>query len=473
VKLNKIGVISVLLVTLLGFYAYIPSSNASTINATQSSLTFNNIATHPYASIQPTTLGKTINNMKVLNDELYFSYGDYGANTGPVYIKSYNFIDNNFDIDELSFSSEATITIREFNNKLYFPMVDRKGCAYCNHGFAIAPDNVASGAAMASHLYDYAQFNGKQFLFGAGQTSAQIFESTNGIDWNVAVNEDTQPIYSGERFYWGLELDGKLYTQSYYGTSAEPMHIYDGTSWTRGTSDTLCESVSFSPEVFQGKIICENAGAMTSFDGDDVETIALPSTCPARDIDVRDNKLVILCGNFASASAYVLITSDLEIFDRYNGVPNNSYSVVLYNDKIYVGTNDGKLYSSGSVAASTTTSSSTSSTTTSTSTTTTTTPTTTTKPINNSNNGSVKFGRGYWLVASDGGIFAFGDAQFYGSTGAIKLNSPIVGMSATPSGRGYWLVASDGGIFAFGDAQFYGSTGATKLNQPIIAKSGS
>jgi hypothetical protein len=77
-------------------------------------------------------------------------------------------------------------------------------------------------------------------------------------------------------------------------------------------------------------------------------------------------------------------------------------------------------------------------------------------------------GKGYWLVASDGGIFTFGDAQFYGSTGAIRLNQPIVGMAATPDGRGYWLVAADGGIFTFGDAPFAGSTGAIRLNQPIV-----
>ena len=77
-------------------------------------------------------------------------------------------------------------------------------------------------------------------------------------------------------------------------------------------------------------------------------------------------------------------------------------------------------------------------------------------------------GKGYWLVASDGGIFSFGDAQFYGSTGAMTLNKPIVGMASTPDGKGYWLVASDGGIFSFGDAQFYGSTGAMTLNKPIV-----
>ena len=76
-------------------------------------------------------------------------------------------------------------------------------------------------------------------------------------------------------------------------------------------------------------------------------------------------------------------------------------------------------------------------------------------------------GNGYWLVASDGGIFAYGDAVFHGSTGNISLNQPIVGMAVTPSGNGYWLVASDGGIFAFGLAPYLGSTGAIALNQPI------
>ena len=76
--------------------------------------------------------------------------------------------------------------------------------------------------------------------------------------------------------------------------------------------------------------------------------------------------------------------------------------------------------------------------------------------------------QGYWLVASDGGIFAYGDAAFFGSTGNIQLARPIVGMTTTPSGKGYWLVASDGGIFAFGDAAFHGSTGNIKLVQPIV-----
>ena len=68
-------------------------------------------------------------------------------------------------------------------------------------------------------------------------------------------------------------------------------------------------------------------------------------------------------------------------------------------------------------------------------------------------------GRGYWEVAADGGLFAFGDAGFFGSMGGHPLAKPVVGLAPTADGRGYWEVASDGGIFAFGDAPYLGSMG--------------
>jgi hypothetical protein len=75
-------------------------------------------------------------------------------------------------------------------------------------------------------------------------------------------------------------------------------------------------------------------------------------------------------------------------------------------------------------------------------------------------------------VASDGGIFNYGDAHFYGSTGSLVLNKPVVGMAASPSGKGYWLVASDGGIFNYGDAPFQGSAGSLHLNAPVVGMAG-
>jgi hypothetical protein len=76
--------------------------------------------------------------------------------------------------------------------------------------------------------------------------------------------------------------------------------------------------------------------------------------------------------------------------------------------------------------------------------------------------------QGYWLVASDGGIFSFGDSAFYGSIPALglhpagsgapnSLSAPIVAMVPSSTGHGYFMVGSDGGVFAFGDAHFAGS----------------
>jgi PKD repeat protein len=76
---------------------------------------------------------------------------------------------------------------------------------------------------------------------------------------------------------------------------------------------------------------------------------------------------------------------------------------------------------------------------------------------------------GYWLVSTAGEIFAFGAAESSGSLGGRTLTSPIVGIAATPSGKGYYLVAADGGVFNFGDAKFHGSMGGKALNSPIVS----
>jgi hypothetical protein len=78
-------------------------------------------------------------------------------------------------------------------------------------------------------------------------------------------------------------------------------------------------------------------------------------------------------------------------------------------------------------------------------------------------------GQGYWLVASDGGIFAFGDAPFDGSAGNRTLNRPIIGISPAPFGSGYTLAASDGGVFTFGGADFNGSTGGDPPPSAMVA----
>ena len=85
------------------------------------------------------------------------------------------------------------------------------------------------------------------------------------------------------------------------------------------------------------------------------------------------------------------------------------------------------------------------------------------------NPASTPDGKGYWLVASDGGVFSFGDAQFYGSMGGKTLNMPVVGMASTPDGKGYWLAGQDGGIFSYGNAGFLGSLTDIMSTEPVSA----
>jgi hypothetical protein len=42
--------------------------------------------------------------------------------------------------------------------------------------------------------------------------------------------------------------------------------------------------------------------------------------------------------------------------------------------------------------------------------------------------------------------------------GVTEGEDAPVGVAATATGKGYWLAAADGGVFAFGDAVYHGPT---------------
>jgi hypothetical protein len=80
-------------------------------------------------------------------------------------------------------------------------------------------------------------------------------------------------------------------------------------------------------------------------------------------------------------------------------------------------------------------------------------------------------GGGYWLVASGGGVFTFGDATYEGSVPGqgITHHAPVVGLTVTPDGGGYWIVGTDGAVYTYGDATFMGSLVGTRLSGPVTA----
>jgi len=72
----------------------------------------------------------------------------------------------------------------------------------------------------------------------------------------------------------------------------------------------------------------------------------------------------------------------------------------------------------------------------------------------------------YWVLASDGGVFAFPSpgGLFYDS-GVGIMNGPAVGIEETADGGGYWLVSDKGNVYSRGNAHFYGG-GIPSWNWP-------
>lgn len=73
---------------------------------------------------------------------------------------------------------------------------------------------------------------------------------------------------------------------------------------------------------------------------------------------------------------------------------------------------------------------------------------------------------GYWLAASDGGVFAFGDAPFEGSQ-AGRLGSPVVGVIG--GNNAYDVATADGRVLPSGGAPFHGELTPAQVTSPIVA----
>jgi hypothetical protein len=78
-------------------------------------------------------------------------------------------------------------------------------------------------------------------------------------------------------------------------------------------------------------------------------------------------------------------------------------------------------------------------------------------------------GNGYWTTNWAGDVTHLGTAGDHGGHPALRPGEVVSTISATPSGNGYWLFTNRGRVFPYGDAQFYGDMTGTTLNGPIVA----
>ena len=79
---------------------------------------------------------------------------------------------------------------------------------------------------------------------------------------------------------------------------------------------------------------------------------------------------------------------------------------------------------------------------------------------------------GYYIAGAFAEWATFGFAPEDLESDGVDLNAPVVGVAGDATGNGFWLNASDGGIFTAGDATFLGSLGGIRLNRPVVGLAG-
>ncbi|HEV8623699.1 MAG TPA: glycosyl hydrolase [Acidimicrobiia bacterium] len=79
-------------------------------------------------------------------------------------------------------------------------------------------------------------------------------------------------------------------------------------------------------------------------------------------------------------------------------------------------------------------------------------------------------GNGYWIVDSAGNVFGYGDASFQGGiqSGQLAPGETVTSLSSTPSGKGYWIFTNKGRAVRFGDATFFGDMSRVALAGPVL-----
>jgi hypothetical protein len=230
------------------------------------SLAFQPFATHPSIAAQPES-GRRVSDIAVQGNNLIVGYGDYNANTGPIDVAALDATTGAASVLLAATPTEAILTYRTIDGVLYGPETDPRTPWLAPAGYATSSGGWHSVRnSPAQHLYDITKVGNKLVLVGSysdpvtgaeGGAVAYV-SSDDGATWQVGQTDASTPAAVGyERYYWAVNLNGKIYMQAESVTPAAPVRIFDGTRWSKGTTDRICAAYEgHYVEAFNGLIYC-------------------------------------------------------------------------------------------------------------------------------------------------------------------------------------------------------------------------
>src|SRR5687768_11953058 len=319
---------------------------------------FISVGIHPGAEAQPNSIGKQISILFPWNGKLYAGYGDYGANTGPIDIYSFDPGSQTFEF-VWEANTEAIYNYRAFNGRVFAPAIDRK--SYAKPGDytmldtnGIWADYNFSGSA-STHVYDAALLKDSIiYMVGSQEERAAVWESKDhGLTWKT-IHYDTA--LSGNpddfaRYYFAGSYQEKLYVQAidYYGSLHPYSEVWDGVEWRRENS--LFGASTFAhgrrPDTFANKLVYLSpqfgtpgyASPFRVFDG---MTAMILNSMWVIDFMVDSNYLYALVDS-GFGTIHVKRTEDLVTWNILALAPYGCKSLAIMNDRIYLGMGDAEI----------------------------------------------------------------------------------------------------------------------------------
>lgn len=294
---------------------------------------------HSQAALQPTEWGRTLQTIVAFNDRLYFGYGDYSANTGPISIVSCDPASGAFS-NEWTSMTECIDTYRVIAGRLYAPAIDPRGAPPQAAGYAAgdAERPWRDDPVFMEHAFDMATLTGDD-LWLVGSYGDFHSVALRSLDGGTTWQKKLDLFREGDRasrFYFVFVLNGVLYLQSSSDTHST---CFDGEHWRPGPR---LPHLGRHPVNFAGRIVLQQGstsfldggGPLFAFDGKH-DAAPLPLDAAALDFCVEDRTLYALQTN-----GNIRSTVDLEHWTTVATAPETARSLGVLAGRLYVGTCD-------------------------------------------------------------------------------------------------------------------------------------
>jgi hypothetical protein len=331
----------------------------------ESQASFKLAFTNPACAVQPQPWSRQISTIKAYAGLLFTGCGDYGANTGPIDIYSFNPATQSL-AKEYTMQTEQIARYYIAGKNLYAVSLDPRAPNPVDFAYrgAKKPTWTGLGTLGLAHNFDIASLTGSDIWIagGADNGNAIAVHSTDGGQTFVGEDElqlPPVPTVSGSgRFYFIGKLADKLYVQVPGSSHA---WSFNGKSWEETAVDLL--PVKYIPGqdfgdwgsrpleyidrmVYLSIAYNQGANRMYSFDGTTVTDIfSRYSGLYGKpiDIQVNNNSMYVLT---TGSRQQILATTNLRTWRTVINIPTSikPASFDILDNVIYLGAEDGKVY---------------------------------------------------------------------------------------------------------------------------------